>query len=67
MKPLLDFDDAGASDDHPAKGVLVGHIREWYDEMERLKEALRIAKGDMMQAARAIELELRAAQTSGQR
>jgi hypothetical protein len=37
MKPLLDFDDAGATDDHPAKGVTVGDIRAWYDEFERLR------------------------------
>lgn len=40
MKPLLDFDDAGASDDEPAKGVTVGDIRAWHDEHERLHDAL---------------------------
>lgn len=28
---LLDFDDAGAGDDEPAKGVTVGDIRAWHD------------------------------------
>lgn len=40
MKPLLDFDDAGAADDHPARGVTVGDIRAWYDEMEQLQASL---------------------------
>ncbi len=42
MKPLLDFDDAGAQDDHPAKGVTVGDIRAWHDERERLRSALQL-------------------------
>lgn len=37
MKPILDFDDAGADDLELAKGVLIGHIREWHGELERLK------------------------------
>ncbi len=37
MRPLLDFDDAGAPDDHPAKGVTVGDIRAWFDEVEQLR------------------------------
>lgn len=41
MNPLLDFDDAGAGDDEPAKGVTVGDIRAWHDEMERLQIASR--------------------------
>ena len=41
MKSLLDFDDAGAQDDHPARGVTVGDIRAWFDEIERLRQALR--------------------------
>lgn len=40
MKALLDFDDAGAGDDHPARDVTVGDIRAWHDEMERLRDAL---------------------------
>lgn len=32
MKQLLDFDDAGASDEEPAKGVTVGDIRAWHDQ-----------------------------------
>lgn len=31
-RKILDFDDAGAGDDHPAKGVTIGDIRRWYDE-----------------------------------
>lgn len=31
MRPLLIFDDAGASNEHPAKGVTVGDIRAWHD------------------------------------
>lgn len=41
MKPLLDFDDAGAAASEPAKGVTVGDIREWHDEMERLRDLVR--------------------------
>jgi hypothetical protein len=40
MRDLLDFDDAGAGDDEPTKGVLIGHIREWHDEMDRLRIAI---------------------------
>ena len=58
MRQLLDFDDAGASDDEPAKGVLVGHIREWHDEVERLKTALRLARNDMLVSAGEIDREL---------
>ena len=29
---LLEFDDAGASDEEPVKGVTMGHIRHWHDE-----------------------------------
>lgn len=36
MRPLLDFDDAGATDDHPAKGVTVGDIRAWFDAVVEL-------------------------------
>lgn len=34
MRPLLDFDDAGAQDDEPAKGVTVGDIRAWHNDRE---------------------------------
>ena len=37
MRDLLEFDDAGAQDAEPAKGVTVGDIRAWFDEMERLR------------------------------
>lgn len=43
MKQLLDFDDAGAGDEEPTKGVLVGHIREWHDERDRLRTGLEAA------------------------
>jgi hypothetical protein len=36
----LDFNDAGAGDDEPVKGVLQGHIREWHDEIDRLTRQL---------------------------
>lgn len=41
MRDLLEFDDAGASDDEPAKKVTVGDIRAWHDEFERLRSSLR--------------------------
>ena len=31
MKQFLDFDDAGAQDDEPVKGVTMGDIRAWHD------------------------------------
>lgn len=34
MKSLLEFDDAGASDSEPVKGVTVGDIRAWHDDQE---------------------------------
>lgn len=44
---ILEFDDPGASDDEPVKGVTMGDIRAWHDsyvELEadahRLREAL---------------------------
>lgn len=40
MRPLLDFDDAGAQDDRPAEGVTVGDIRAWFDQMESMRLAL---------------------------
>lgn len=41
MRNLLDFDDPGASDDEPAKGVTMGDIRAWFDQMDRLRAALQ--------------------------
>ena len=41
MRDLLEFDDAGAQDAEPAKGVTVGDIRAWFDEIERLREGLQ--------------------------
>jgi len=32
MKSFLEFDDAGASDEEPVKGITVGDIRAWHDE-----------------------------------
>lgn len=40
MRPILDFDDAGASDDEPARGVTVGDIRAWHDAFEEEKNAV---------------------------
>jgi hypothetical protein len=40
MKSFLDFDDAGAGDDHPARGVTVGDIRAWHDAVLRAELAL---------------------------
>lgn len=37
MRDLLDFDDAGAGDDEPAKGVTIGDIRSWHDEYAKLE------------------------------
>lgn len=34
MKTFLEFDDAGAQDDEPAKGVTVGDIRAWHDKYD---------------------------------
>lgn len=59
MRPLLDFDDAGAGDDHPAKDVKVGHIREWHDEMERLRMDLRMAINSDSELCRAVEADNR--------
>jgi hypothetical protein len=36
MKQILEFDDAGASDEEPAKGVTVGDIRAWHDQYDNL-------------------------------
>jgi hypothetical protein len=38
---IIGFDDAGAGDDHPVKGVTVGHIRRWFDQVEKLHGDLR--------------------------
>lgn len=37
MKIPLDFIDPGASDGEPAKGVTNGCLRQWHDEIEKLK------------------------------
>jgi hypothetical protein len=34
VKELLSFDDHGASDEHPAKGITIGHIRRWFDYLD---------------------------------
>ena len=36
MKTFLEFDDAGAANDEPVKGVTVGDIRAWHDQVETL-------------------------------
>lgn len=35
-KSFLEFDDAGASDNELAKGVMVGDIRAWHDQYDRM-------------------------------
>ena len=34
---ILQFDDPGASDDEPVKGVTMGDIRAWYDSYVELE------------------------------
>jgi len=34
MRKILEFDDAGAAEDEPAKGVTVGDIRAWHDKFD---------------------------------
>jgi hypothetical protein len=40
---LLSFIDAGAAGDEPVKGVMQCHIREWLDEIDRLRNDLSSA------------------------
>jgi hypothetical protein len=40
MRDPLDFDDAGADDDEPAKGITIGDVRAWHDEMQSMRAAL---------------------------
>lgn len=42
-KDPLDFDDAGASDEEPVKGITQWHIRRWHDEAAALKQLLKKA------------------------
>src|SRR5882724_13719543 len=35
MKQFLDFDDPGAQDDEPVKGLTMGDIRAWHDRFEK--------------------------------
>ena len=37
MRNLLEFDDAGATNNEPAKGVTVGDIRAWHDNYSDLE------------------------------
>lgn len=39
-KQPLDFDDAGADDSEPARGVTIGDVRRWHDELEALRNEL---------------------------
>lgn len=39
----LEFDDAGADDAEPVKGVTMGDIRSWHDQIERLRHELAVA------------------------
>lgn len=34
---ILEFDDAGASDEEPVKGITMGHIRAWHDSYVELE------------------------------
>jgi hypothetical protein len=36
IRSILEFDDPGASDDEPVKGVTMGHIRAWHDSYAEL-------------------------------
>lgn len=47
MRRLLDFDDTGATDEEPVKGVTVGDIRAWFDEMERMKAEINLLTGSL--------------------
>lgn len=58
MRPILDFDDAGALDDEPAKGVTVGDIRAWHDEIERLKQEYRDLEIEAHEDYQALEAQL---------
>jgi hypothetical protein len=49
MKTLLSFNDAGASDDEPVKGIIQADIRAWHDAESHLllsviKNAIEISK-----------------------
>jgi hypothetical protein len=41
MRPLLEFDDTGASDIELVKGVTAGDIRAWHDRIEELETLLQ--------------------------
>jgi len=41
-KEIITFSDAGAPDDHPVKGITMGHIRRWFDVVEEYEARLRI-------------------------
>ena len=47
---IISFDDAGAEDDHPVKGITMGHIRRWFDRVEQLHVALEAVDSEMMLA-----------------
>ena len=54
---ILEFDDPGASDDEPVKGVTMGHIRAWHDSYAELEheshrdyQALESRLGEMQAA-----------------
>ena len=52
-KPFLDFDDPGASDDEPVKGITVGDIRAWHDQYDMLLSSWADCR-DALTKARAI-------------
>jgi hypothetical protein len=39
---IIRFDDAGAGDDHPVKGITMGHIRRWFEQVEEYEVRLLI-------------------------
>lgn len=57
---ILDFDDAGAADDHPARGITVGDIRRWHDESIAASAAVTAERqrcADIVQLAREGEID----------
>jgi hypothetical protein len=59
-KTFLSFDDAGASDDEPVKGVTVGDIRAWHDQYDRLLSSWAECR-DLLSKERAAYTKLDAA------
>lgn len=58
---ILEFDDPGASDEEPVKGVTMGDIRSWYDSYAELEsdahrdyQALEAENGRLRETLRRI-------------